>query len=145
MSTYLIVADRSSWSMGLARSLHSFGERDRSAEFVVVVPAEPSLQADEVESQHAAQEAAARARVSLRLEGLTVLDAIAGPTPPRKALEQEMRRGSRSYDGIVIGMTRHNPTLQIQPELVKQLERRYGIPVRVVTLNGAVTLEQRPA
>lgn len=139
MSTYLIVADRLAWSMGLARSLHVLGERDRTAEFVVVVPADPSLQGDETEAMHVAEETAARARVSLRLEGLTVLDALAGPTPPRKALEQEISRGARRYDGIVVGMTRRNPGLQIQPELVQQLERRHGIPVTVINLNGAVT------
>ena len=139
MSTYLIVADRSAWSMGLARSLHSLGERDRTAEFVVIVPADPALQTDEALALQVAQETAARARTSLRLEGLTVLEAIAGPTPPRKALEQEMNRGSRSYDGIVVGMTRRNPALQIQPELVRQLERRHGIPVTVINLNGAMS------
>ena len=138
MSTYLIVADRTAWSMGLARSLHTLGERDRSAEFVVIVPADPSPQADETAALRLAREAAARACTSLRLEGLTVLDAFAGPAPPRKALEQEISRGSRSYDGIVVGTTRRNPAPQIQPDLVKQLERRHGIPVRVINLKGAV-------
>jgi hypothetical protein len=85
-----------------------------------------------------AQEAAARARTSLQLEGFTVLEALAGPMLPRKALELEMTRGSRSYDGIVVGTTRRNPALQIQPDLVKQLERRHGIPVRVINLDGAM-------
>jgi hypothetical protein len=136
MSTYLIVADRHAWSMGLARSLHSMGARDRAAEFVVVVPADPSLQSNEVEAQLVAREAAARARTSLRLEGLTVLEALAGPAAPHQALEQEMTRGSRSYDGIVVGTARRTPAQQIQPDLVKQLERKHGIPVQVINLVG---------
>jgi hypothetical protein len=139
MSTYLIVADRLAWSMGLARSLQTMGLRDRSAEFVVVVPADPSYQADESEALLLAREAAARARTSLTLEGMIVLEALAGPAPPRKALEQEMVRGSRSYDGIVVGTSRRNPDLQIQPDLVKQLERRHGIPVRVINVQGKMT------
>ena len=135
MSTYLIVADRLAWSMGLARSLHTMGARDRSAEFVVIVPADPSLQSSEAEALLVAREAAARARTSLRLEGLTVLDALAGSSTPHKALEQEMARGSRSYDGIVVG-TASRTGQRIQPDLVKQLERKHGIPVQVINLVG---------
>ena len=69
--------------MGLAHNLHAIGDRDQSAEFVVIVPADALLFADEVEATNLAREAAARARTSLRLEGLTVVDAFAGPTPPR--------------------------------------------------------------
>jgi hypothetical protein len=139
MSTYLIVADRMAWSLGLARKLQVLGSRDRTAEFVVVVPVDPTLHAEEAKAFMVAQEAAARARTSLQLEGFTVLEALAGPMLPRKALEQELMRGSRSYDGIIVGTTRRNPALQVQPDLVKQLERRHGIPVQVVSLDGAMS------
>jgi hypothetical protein len=135
MGTYLIVADRKAWSAGLARRLSTVG-RDRSAEFVVVVPADPSLYADEVEAVGLAREAAARACTSLRLQGLTVLDALAGPATPRRALEEELGRGARSYDGIFVGLLARSPTVQIHPDLVRQLERKHGIPVRLITCSG---------
>ena len=142
MSTYLIVADRMAWSLGLSRRLRMLGGRDRSAEFVVVIPTDPVAQVEELEAFRLAEEAAARASISLRLEGLTVLDAHAGVTPPRKVLEAEMSRGSRSYDGIIVANSRRNPGLQIQPDLARQLERRHGIPVQVMTLDGAMVPEQ---
>ena len=104
-----------------------------------MVPADPSFEADEGEAFVVAREAALRARTSLQLEGFTVLEVRAGPMLPRKALEQELTRGSRSYDGIIVGTSRRNPALQIQPDLVKQLERRHGIPVRVISLDGAMS------
>jgi hypothetical protein len=137
MSTYLIVADRSAWSMGLARKLDGM-ERDATAEFVIIVPADPTLMAVEPEARLVAEEAAARARTSLRQQGLTVLEAIAGPPLPRKALEDELNRGTRAYDGIIVGASRRNPGLQIQADLVIQLERKHGIPVRLITLRSAV-------
>jgi hypothetical protein len=138
MSTYLVVADRNSWSMGLARSLHDIGVRDDGAAFVVIVPADVSPFDDEAEALRTAREAAARASTSLRLQGLTVLDAVAGPASPRKALEEEMDRHARSYDGIVVGASRKNPLEQVQPEQASRLERELGIPVRLISLTSAV-------
>ena len=136
MSTYLIVADRSAWSMGLARSISPMCREQNDAEFVVVVPADPSYQADEGAAMHEAQEAAARASTSLRLEGLRVIDALAGCSPPRKALEQAMASGT--FDGIIVGASRRNAALQIQPDLVRQLERRHGVPVRLINLQSTL-------
>jgi hypothetical protein len=138
MSTYLVVGDRNSWSMGLARSLHDIGARDHAAAFVVIVPADVSPFDDEVASLREAREAAARASTSLRLQGLTVLDASAGPASPRRALVEEMARHSRSYDGIVVGASRRNPLEQVQPEHASQIERSYGVPVRLISLQSAV-------
>ena len=47
-----------------------------------------------------------------------------------------MRRGARSYDGIVVGTSTRSPAVQIQPDVVKQLERLHGIPVQVINLLG---------
>jgi hypothetical protein len=129
--------------MGLARSLQVIGERDRTAEFVVIVSADPYPHVDETEAQRTAGEAAARARTSLRLQGLTVLDASAGPAPPGRAVDEEMRRGSRSYDGILVGTSRRNPAQQIQPEVVRLLERTHGIPVRLINLPGPPIVHAR--
>jgi hypothetical protein len=47
-----------------------------------------------------------------------------------------MTRGSRSYDGILVGTARRPPAQQIQPDLVRQLESKHGIPVQVINLVG---------
>jgi hypothetical protein len=132
MSTFLVIADRNAWSMGLCRTLCQLGGRNRTTEWVLIVPAEPSVSADEGLAMREAHEASQRAQVALRNEGLTVLKACAGPPFPRKALEEEMNRPSRQYDGIVLATGRRHASLQIQPNLVSQLEGRYGIPVRLI-------------
>jgi hypothetical protein len=134
MSTYLVVADRNAWSLGLARNLQLIGGHDHEAAFVVIVPADPAVHVDEAEAMLTAREAAARARTSLRLQGLTVLEASAGPASPGRALEEEMRRGSRSYDGIVVGTSRRRAAQPIGLEQVRQLEHKHGIPVRLIIL-----------
>ena len=138
MSIYLVVADRMAWSLGFARSLHTLGHRDPSARFVVMVPVDSALQVDADATTNVAREAAARARTSLQLEGLTELDAFEAISPPRKAFELEVSRGTRTYDGIVVGVTRRNPAFQVHPELSTQLEGRYGIPVQVISLDGTL-------
>jgi hypothetical protein len=145
MSIYLVVADRGTWSQGFLTGLAPIAKQDPAARFVLVLPMVETPGVSEAEALREATESAARARTTMRLAGLHVVEAMAGDPLPKKAIEDELSRGVHHYDAIVIG-ARSRGLPRGTEALAAQLERHHGIPVLVIEPRVALTrLDPSPA
>jgi len=142
MSTYLVVLDGAKAEDEVLTSLASIVDEDESARFTLLVPADRRKFASEGECWLEAAQRANSALETLKALGLDVKEAVVGDFMRRKAISDELRRGERIYDEILlftVPYLRGMDVSRIVPgDISSQLQRRHRLPVRHIAVGAEV-------
>jgi hypothetical protein len=135
MARHLIVAHQTAGSPELVERVRALAERDPEAEFVLLVPATPTMHLlhnwEEGEARQLAARRAAEASESLRAAGVSVVDARVGSHSPLEAVGDELR-ADPGYASIVLSTFPPGLSRWLKGDLPNQLRRRYRLPVEHV-------------
>ncbi len=137
MATYLIVAHQTAGSNKLGASLQALLAENAAAEFVLLVPATRAIDLIIPAEGFPNEIAWRRARAAgqhLESIGIPIAGVEVGDESPLAAIGHELQRTRRSYDAIVIGTYQLGASRWLRQDLVKHVEKRFGLPViHVVT------------
>ncbi len=140
MSTYLVVLDGAKAEKEVLTSLANLKEEDAEAHFTLLVPADRRKFVSEGECWLEAAQRATTALETLQGLGLDIAEAIVGDFMRRKAISEELRRGERTYDEILlftVPFLRGMDVSRIVPgDIASQLQRRHRLPVRHITVGA---------
>ncbi len=131
MSRYLIVAYQTAGGAALRAAIEELARNDRSAEFVLLVPAthaEHLVVWTEGESRAVAEERAEKAAGRLREVGVSLIETIIGPADPLVAVANELSRGD-GYEAIVVSTFPPGISRWLRRDLPTQLEKETGLRI----------------
>src|SRR4051794_26713389 len=130
MSRYLIVTHQTARSLELQSKVAALIEKDPSAEFAILVPEEDGqTRSWEGESVDVVQQRGEAAAEQLHHNvGANVVRIVVGSSDPLKAIGQELV-GHHDYTTILICTLPPGTSRWLKRNLVRDAERRFGLPV----------------
>jgi hypothetical protein len=132
MGAYLVVAHQTAASPELLDLLKQMAAADRDAAFVLLVPATEArhlLIWVEGDQEEIARRRADEAAAALRREGLTVLDAVVGPSDPVEAIRREFAWRGRQYERIVISTLPPGVSRWLRRDLPSRVRSQFNVEV----------------
>jgi hypothetical protein len=140
VSTYLIVLDGAEAEDEVLTTLAGVVETDFAANFTLLVPADRRRFATEGECWLEAAQRANGALETLKAFGFDVTEAVVGDFMRRKAIKEELRRGGRAYDEIILftqpNLRGMDVSYVIGGDIARQLQHRHCLPVRQVMVDA---------
>ena len=137
MARYLVVAHQTVTNPLLLEQLRRIEKDDRSAEFILLVPATPVRrlmfwQSTEQEAESLAHELANKARAEFAKNHVNLVDARVGSESPEEAIDAEVT-AHPGYAGFVISTLAQETSRWLKEDLPERLQTKYGLPVHHVS------------
>jgi len=146
MRRYLVLANQTASSPELTSAVQKLVQKEKDAEFVLLVPATPTeelLDWQEGDSTAVAKQTAQAAKEQLERVGAKVIRSEVGDPSPVKAIEDELQRHKETYDSIVIATLPLQRSRWVAIDQPRRIERRYKLPViHVVGHSVTMTREE---
>jgi len=142
MSRYLILANQTASSPELIGAIREIVDKDKDAEFVLLVPATPVedlLDWQDGDNQSIAKRTAQTAKEQLAKAGAKVVRIDVGDPSPVKAIEDELQRNQEKFKGIVISTLPLQRSRWVALDQPRRIERRFKLPV-VHVVGHSVTM-----
>lgn len=140
MTAYLIVLDGAGAEAEVQANLAQISREDTAACFTLLVPADRRKHATEGECWLEAAQRATHALETLQAQGLDVTEAVVGDFLRRKAISDELNRGERDYDAVLLFTLPFRPGMEVTRlvpvDIASQLQRRHHLPVTQVEVGG---------
>jgi len=146
MPRYLILANQTASSPELIGAIREIVEKEKDAEFVLLVPATPVedlLDWQDGDNQSIAKRTAQTAKEQLAKVGAKVVRMEVGDPSPVKAIEDELQRHQDKFKGIVISTLPLQRSRWVALDQPRRIERRFKLPViHVVGHSVTMTREE---
>jgi len=142
MPRYLILANQTASSPELIGAIREIVDKDKDAEFVLLVPATPVedlLDWQDGDNQAIAKRTAQTAKEQLTKAGAKVVRIDVGDPSPVKAIEDELQRHQEKFKGIVISTLPLQRSRWVALDQPRRIERRFKLPV-VHVVGHSVTM-----
>ena len=142
MARYLVLANQTASSPELMSAIGGIVEKDRGAEFVLLVPATPVedlLDWQEGSSESIAKRTAQTAKEQLEQIGAKVVRAEVGDPSPIKAIEDELQRHPDKLSRIIVSTLPLQRSRWVALDQPRRIERRFKLPVTHV-IGHSVTM-----
>jgi bacterioferritin len=142
MPRYLILANQTASSPELIGAIREIVEKEKDAEFVLLVPATPVeelLDWQDGDNQSIAKQTAQTAKEQLAKAGAKVVRIDVGDPSPVKAIEDELQRHQEKFKGIVISTLPLQRSRWVALDQPRRIERRFKLPV-VHVVGHSVTM-----
>jgi hypothetical protein len=147
MARYLVVAHETVTNPELLEQMKAVQQKDREAEFVLLVPATPVRhllrQGSEHDAQVVARKLADRARAMFAKKGIKLSDALVGGPSPVDAIEDEVK-ANPGYAGFIISTLPKETSRWLRMDLPRTVESKYGLPVHHVVGDREWTVGDLP-
>jgi hypothetical protein len=128
MAKYLLVAHQTAQSPQLLAAAQELIREDRSALFVLLVPATPIgdlVVSQEGEMAEVATRRAESARTWLQDAGVQMIDAKIGDPDPLQAIGNELQSG-QPYEAIVLSTLPQGVSRWLRMDVVSRVRREFG-------------------
>jgi bacterioferritin len=146
MPRYLILANQTASSRELTGAIEKIVQQEKSAEFVLLVPATPVedlLDWQEGDSHSIAERIAQTAKEQLERSGAKIVRTEVGDPSPIKAIEDELERHHETYDAIIISTLPLQRSRWVALDQPRRIERRFKVAVtHVVGHSVTMTREE---
>ena len=146
MPRILILANQTASSPELTNAVREIIKKDAATEFVLLVPATPVedlLDWQDGDNEAVAKRTAQTAKEHLEGVGANVIQTEVGDPSPVKAIEDELQRHEKKYDGIVISTLPLQRSRWVALDQPRRIERRFKLPViHVVGHSVTMTREE---
>ena len=148
MTRYLVVAHQTVTSPELLEQVRVLHEKQKDAEFVLLVPATPVRhllfrRGDEHDAEATARKRAERGRALFAKKGLPLHDAKVGAPDPAVAIDREVKADS-GYTGFVISTLPAEKSRWLRMDLPRTVRAKYGLPVHHVVAAPEFSLADLP-
>jgi hypothetical protein len=136
MTRYLVVAHQTVTSPELLEQVRVLHEKQKDAEFVLLVPATPVRhllfrRGDEQDDEATARKRAERGRALFAKKGLPLHDAKVGAPDPAVAIDNEVEADA-GYTGFVISTLPAEKSHWLGLDLPRTVRAKYRLPVHHV-------------
>ena len=136
MARYLVVAHQTVTSPELLEQVRVLHEKQKDAEFVLLVPATPVRhllfrRGDEQDAEATARKRAERGRALFAKKGLPLHDAKVGAPDPADAIDLEVK-ADPAYTGFVISTLPAEKSQWLGMNLPRTVQAKYRLPVHHV-------------
>ena len=146
MPRYLVLANQTASSPELSNAVREIVEKERDAEFVLLVPATPVedlLDWQDGDNQSIAKRTAQAAKEHLAGLGAKVVRTEVGDPSPVKAIEDELQGHQEKYKAILISTLPLQRSRWVALDQPRRIERRFKLPViHVVGHSVTMTREE---
>jgi bacterioferritin len=146
MPRYLILANQTASSPELINAIREIVDKEKDAEFVLLVPATPAedlLDWQDGDDQSIAKRTAQAAKEELEKARAKVVRTEIGDPAPVKAIEDELQRHQETFKGIVISTLPLQRSRWVALDQPRRIERRFKLPViHVVGHSVTMTREE---
>jgi hypothetical protein len=139
VSTYLVVANQTAISRELSDALVEKTKQERSAEFILVVPAteiDKMVLPEAGQARQVAARRAGRALTHLTDLGVPIVGAHIGGSSLMTAIDDAIRERAIKYDGIIISTFPPGVSSWLNGDMLKKLETAFNLPVTHIISGG---------
>jgi len=144
MARYLILANQTASSPELISAIRKIVEKEKDAEFVLLVPATPVedlLDWQDGDNQSIAKRTAQTAKEQLERVSAKVVRTEVGDPSPVKAIEDELQHHQEKYKSIVISTLPLQRSRWVALDQPRRIERRFKLPV-IHVVGHSVTMSR---
>ena len=144
MARHLILANQTASSPELISAIRKIVEKEKDAEFVLLVPATPVedlLDWQDGDNQSIAKRTAQTAKEQLERVSAKVVRTEVGDPSPVKAIEDELQHHQEKYKSIVISTLPLQRSRWVALDQPRRIERRFKLPV-IHVVGHSVTMSR---